>query len=439
MEKRSGILLAAVLAVALPLFPKVTLQQAIDRAWNQSPAVERQLLGEEAAHIGRSYALRQRLFRMEAGGSYRYASEAIEVKARDFPILPPDLPLPEDFLLLSAPHDFYDLKMTLVQPIYTGGAINQAIRMEEIKGVLEQKRTEWLKVDLAGQVKFSFLTYRLLLAKRDSLRRLLENLGLHLAKIEAFVREQLVRRSDLLETRSRMDEIRLNLEDIGQQIEQERIAFTTLCGLDPEEVDPSEMEIVGTIEESLAVFERNHPLLVAFEEQGRLVDAGRRAAAAGRRPQLAGYYELHYGRPGVNFFKKEWSLYVQAGLTLSIPLLNRVQSDRDVALSEVEKRKLASQRKAFVQETERGIRQLYELKKSLEARQGLAEGLIAAAEEDVKLKDSLYRESQISNLDYLAAVANLEKYRSLKAELEVQQSLADVRIQVLIGRQGAGR
>jgi outer membrane protein TolC len=439
MDKRSGILLAGVLAAAVPLFPKVTLQQAIDRAWAQSPAVARQLLGEETVRIGRSYALRQRLFRMEAGGSYRFSSDAVEVKAKDFPILPPDLSIPEGLLLLAAPHDFYDLKMTLVQPIYTGGAINQAIRMEAIKGVLEQNRTEWVKVDLAGQVKLSFLTYRLLLAKRDSLNRLLENLGLHLEKIEAFVREQLVRRSDLLETRSRMDEVRINLEDIGQQIEQERIAFAVLCGLDPEEVDASGLETVGTVEESLAFFEQSHPLLAAFEEQDRLVEAGRRAAAAGRMPQLAGYYELHYGRPGVNFFKKEWSLYVQAGLTLTVPLINRNQSDRDMALSEIEKRRLASQRKAFIQDTERGLRQLYELKKSLGAKQELAEWLIAAADEDVKLKDRLYRESQISNLDYLAAVANLEKYRSLKAEFEVQQSLADARIQMLIGRQGAGQ
>jgi outer membrane protein TolC len=234
-----------------------------------------------------------------------------------------------------------------------------------------------------------------------------------------------------------MDEVLINLVDVSQQIEQERIAFQRLCGLDPEEVDASGLETVGTIEESLAAFNQSHPLLAAFEDQARLVEAGRQAAAAGRRPQLAAAYELHYGKPGVNFFKKEWSLYVQAGLTLTVPLINRGQSDRDMALGEVEKRKLASERENFIRETEKGLMQVYGIKSSLAAKQTLTDDLIRDAEEEARLKDSLYRESQISNLDYLAAVANLAKYRSLKAELEVQQNLADVRIQMLIGRGGA--
>ena len=436
---RWPILPAILLAAAGPLGAKVSLRQAVERAWAQSPAVERQLLGEEAAGIGLRYALRQRFFRLEGGGSYRFSSDAVEVTAKDFPLLPSDLSIPDSLVLLSAPHDFYDLKLSLVQPIYAGGAIKQAIRMEEIKGVLERKRTELAKNDLAGQVESSFLTYRLLQAKRDSLSRLLDTLGLHLKKVEAFVREQLVRRSDLLETRSKMDEVLINLVDISQQIEQERVSFQTLCGLDPEEVDASSLEPVGTIEESLAAFNQSHPLLAAFEEQGRLVEAGRLAAAAGRKPQLAAAYELHYGNPGVNFFKKEWSLYVQAGLTLTVPLINRSQADRDMALREVENRKLASQREDFIRETEKGLMQVYGMKSALAAKQTLAEDLIRDAEEEARLKDSLYRESQISNLDYLAAVANLAKYRSLKAELEVQQNLVDVRIQMLIGRGGAAQ
>jgi hypothetical protein len=124
---------------------------------------------------------------------------------------------------------------------------------------------------------------------------------------------------------------------------------------------------------------------------------------------------------------------------VTVPLINRSQSDRDLALSEVERRKLASQRQDFIRETEKGLKQVYEVKRSLRAKQTLSGGLVRDAEEDVKLKESLYRESQISNLDYLAAVADLEKYRSLKAEFDIEQSLADVRIQTLIGRQGAGR
>jgi outer membrane protein TolC len=432
-------LLFAVLTAAAgtPLEAKVTLREAVRRAWEQSPALERQLLGEEEAGVGLRFAKGQRYFRLDAGGSYRFTSDAVSVKAGDFPLLPPDLGIPENLLLLSAPNDSYDLRLTLVQPLFTGGALRQAVRMEEIRGLLERSRTALVRVELAGQVQSSFLTCRLLETKRDSMNRLAESLELHLRRVEALVREDLARRSDLLETRARIDEVRLGLADIGLQIEQERTAFIALCGLDPAEVDAGGLAPAPPPEECWAAFLKSHPLLGAFEEQERLVEAGRRAAAASRLPQLAAAYELHYGKPGLNFFKDEWKLYVQAGLTLSVPLINRSQSDRDMALAELEAGKLKSRKEEFLRDVDKSLKQLFLLKRALAAKRSLAEDLVRHADEDVRLKESLHRESQLSNLDYLAAAVAAEKYRSLREEIDVHIMLADVRIRALVGLSGA--
>lgn len=438
-HRRPLFILLSILTAAAgpPLEAKVTLREAVRRAWEQSPSLERQLLGEEAAGVGLRFAMRQRYFRLDAGGSYRFTSDAVSVAAGDFPLLPPDLGIPENLLLLSAPNDSYDLRLTLVQPLFAGGALRQAVRMEEIRGVLERRRTELVRNELAGQVQASFLTCRYLEAKRDSLSRLAESLELHLRRVEALVREDIARRSDMLETRTKLDEVRIGLQDIGQQIDQERTAFSALCGFEPEEVEAGDMAPAPALEECRSAFLKSHPLLGAFEEQERLVEAGRRAAAASRLPQLAAAYELHYGKPGLNFFKDEWKLYVQAGLTLSVPLVNRSQSDRDLALAELEARKLKSRREEFLRDVEKSLKQLFQLKKALTAKRSLAEDLVRHAEEDAGLKESLHRESQLSNLDYLAAAVAAEKYRSLREEIDVQIKLADVRIRTLVGLSGA--
>jgi len=42
----------------------------------------------------------------------------------------------------------------------------------------------------------------------------------------------------------------------------------------------------------------------------------------------------------------------------------------------------------------------------------------------------------VSNLDYLAALADLERYRSLKVELALQLELVKVAVNTTIGRTG---
>ncbi len=434
-----AVILLSVGALGPPLRAEVTLSDAVRRAFERSPGLGRSLLGEEEAKVELEAARRQRFFRLDGGASYRFNTDSVSVKAADFPVLPPDLGIPETHVLLSSPKDFYDLNLSLVQPIFSGGALRQAVRMGEIRELIEKHRTELERIELEGLVRSSFLTYVSLRAKRASLSRHLESLGLHLQKIEALVREDLARRSDALETRLKIDEARLGLEDLRQHLETERIAFSSLCGLDPEDVRADGAVSFGSFEECWRIFLERHPILKAFDEQRRLIEAGRKAAAASRLPQVGMVYELHYGRPGQNFFRDKWKLYVQAGLSLSLPLVNRLESDRDLALAELEGRKLDYRKKQFLLEVETSLKQLFELKRTLAEKLTCAESLIRNAEEDARLKSRLYGEGQISNLDYLAAETAAERYRSLREEIEAQIHLADVRLQTLVGLTGEGQ
>jgi len=82
---------------------------------------------------------------------------------------------------------------------------------------------------------------------------------------------------------------------------------------------------------------------------------------------------------------------------------------------------------------ERELRRLYALKASVEAKSAAVARLASLAEEDLQLKIRLYEEGQIPNLDCLAAMSQLEKFRSMSHDLHFQRRAVVNGINALIG------
>jgi len=427
--------LLAMLIVFVPLRASTTLDQAVARALAKDRGLKSQVLNEEASKADRDFAARQMLFHMDFAGSYRYATDAVEVTAANFPFSQL-FHIPPDQVFLSTSKSTYDLKLGLVQPIWTGGMLADSVKVEEARQEAQSDQTRVLKVQVAGQVKTSYYTYRLLSARKKSLEALLESIDIHLKSVEAFYREDLIRRSDLLETQAKLEETRMSIEEVSQQMAKEKITFETLCDIPPEDIDPAASEVVQDYAASRADFEARHPILKAMDAQAAALDLSGKVVAASRLPQLAGFGEFHYARPGLNFFEQKWKAYGLMGLSLTIPVFNLNRVDRDKAVIDVQRRQLENQRAQVLLDADKALKQLYEAKQSLETRAASADRLIALAREGADLKEKLYSENQVSNLDYLAALADLERYRSLKAELALQLELVKVAVNTTIGRTG---
>jgi outer membrane protein TolC len=421
--------------VTAPLAASVTLDQAVARAFEKSFGLKSRALDEEAARADRDFAARQRLFHLDFAASFRAATESVEVTAANFPFTSL-FEIPPDQVLLSAPKNTYDLKLGLVQPLWTWGSLTNTLRADEARREAAAAGTRAAEVELAGRVKTSYFTYRLLQARKRSLEVLLESLKLHQARVEAFVREELTRRSDLLETEAKAEETRLSIEDAANRAERERINFDTLTGVSPGDIEPSASESVADYAASWADFQARQPLLRQLDSQAAALDLSRKAAAGSRLPRLSLFGEAHYARPGVNFFLDQWKVYGVAGLSLTVPVFNTNQIDRDKALLEIERRRLDDRRGEVLEQAEKTLKQLYETKRSLEQRASSADRLIDLAREDAVLKERLYRESQVSNLDYLLSLTDLERYRSLKDQLALELELVKVSINTAIGKIG---
>jgi outer membrane protein TolC len=418
-----------------PLFPKVTLREAVDRALRTSPALSSQRLNEDAAAARKAQAEARRTFDLNLGGMLSYGSDSPHVRVGDVPLLAGQLPadVSPDLFLISTPRIMYDARLALSLPVYAGGGIRRMIEAEDAGARAEQDLTRAQEARLAVDVRTSYFTVRVLEAKRESLALLRESLDRRFDKLRKALEADLVRRTDVLETQLQLEEVGLSALDLDQALAEERLRFASLCGLDSGDVeDPGPGEAPG-FEEALTRLRTDHPLLRYLDGKAAQVEILRRAAAGQDLPQVAAFAQLHFGRPGISLFNPAPQLYILGGLSVDFSLLNARKSATQAALAEIEGRRIERHKAETLQGAERELRRLYALKASVEAKSAVVERLAGLAEDDLKLKTRLYDESQIPNLDCLAAMAQLEKYRSMRHDLRYQRRAVVDGINALIG------
>ncbi len=422
-----------ILAGAALLPAKVTLSEAVVNSWGISRGLDSQKLEEASAAVAKETALRQKYFSVHFNGGYRYSSDKVQVMMSDFPFAL-GAAVPPGTVILSAPSDNVDLKLSLLQPLYSGGLLSNAVKMEAARGAAEKELTRLKKIELAGRVKSSYFSFLLFSRKRDSLNFFLASLELHLKKVTNLHAEELVRRSDLLEAQAKADEVRLSLQDIEQLIAAEAVQFKSLSGFDPQEIDFLPQAPMESFVAALEYFQAHHPLLRSLDERGRQVQIQKRSVAASYLPQVSAFAEMHYGRPGQNFFMNNWTFYVQGGVSVSLPVFNWNRRGRDLELADIAGRKLENQRADFVRESEKSLRQLIGYGETTVKKLALLANLVANAAEDVRLKEMLYEENQIDHTDLLAAMASQERYLANREEMLAQMEMLKVNLDTLIGR-----
>jgi OMF family outer membrane factor len=399
----------------------VSLEEAIQKGLERAAGYRNQVLEEKSLELEKKTAQMKRYFSLDSAASYVFKSEQMEIM------------FPGISLKAGAKHN-YDLNLSLKQPLFTGNILSNGVKLSELELAAAQNQTLLEKIDSAAEIKSSYFNYHLLLDKKDSLETLIRQLNLHLKKIEDFFKEELVRKTDLLETRRKLWEQELNVEDLNRLIAAEKFHFERLCGLDIDVVDAGYVENVADYEGALAVFKESHPLLKTMDRNLAMLFTRGKMVKGGYLPQVAGFAELHYGRPGVDFFKNRWQLYFQGGVSFSFKLFDWDKKKRELLVLDYAGEKVKNRRDDFVLEGEELLKQLFDAKGSLEKKIGILEELVRTAAEDVGLKADLYREQQVSNFDYLDALTTKERYESMKKESLMQLELVKVSINRVIGK-----
>jgi|GEM_PF-1653820 len=440
MVKKTACLALLLFSVANPwAYAKVRLKTAVDRALEMSREVLDQRLGTEAAHLRKERAVSRRGFTLDLGGSLAYASDSPHLRLDEVPLLMDalaDEDIPPGYHLFTAPRTIYDARLSLAMPISAGGAVRLAAEAEDAAWLAEMDMQSVLESQVAARVKNDLIGYRILRQAKESAELFRLSLEQHLLKAERLFEAELIRKTDIVETRSRIEEARLSAQELDGMIEESSVRFRGLCGFSPDEVEADPEESPPDPETAISLVRTSHPLLRYFEKRLAQADTLCTLAERSGKPQVSGFAQLHFGRPGVNFLTASSGLFVLGGLNIEIPLLDAGKKRAETALAEIERGKLKNRRDEFLRRSEEEIRRFYALKSALEARSATIARMVELAEEDVRLKTRQYEEHQIPNLDCLAAMAQLDKCRTMKTEAELRIEAVKVQIHAFIA---AGR
>ena len=412
------------------LFSEVPFREAITRAKKINRDLREKQYDVEATKIHTISARKRRYFQLDFSGSTSYSTDRLEIRSGDLPINGDNS---ADKVLFSGPTAFYDIQLNLRQPVYLHGRLNKLIKREETRTAINHCAADLKIIELVGDLKSTYLNHRLIVKKRRTLDFQIAKLKTHLERVENLLTEGFVQKTDVLETRAKLEELSLNRQDLDQLLEGCSIRFEHLCGLSPGQVEPPESETIAPLELSLKLLAEHHPFLLALSHQLNLVELNDRINRSRYQPELAAYARLHYARPGVNFFSLKWGLYFQGGLNLTLPVFKWNQKERDRQLSDLAGRRIRNQIYTFIEESETRLKRLYSERGSLQSKAELLARLIDNAGEVMELKEKLYIEKQVDNLDYLAAVSSYNHYRSWQDEINVQIALNGITIRTLTG------
>ena len=426
------LMVSIILCSGFHLCSSITLQQAIQQGIKNNFQCQNQVLQEKIQLIRQQSARLNRLFTITAGGSYLYRSQEMEIILPDVQAAP-GMVIPGKRIQAGTKHNF-DLKISLYQPLYTGNILSNLTRLEAINMKQEKNQTLLTKIETAAAIKISYYNYRSYLNKELAYQSMVKQLKLHRQKLANLFKEELITESSVLETEAKIQEWKLKLADLHLLKQQEKISFRKLCDLDIETISHHAQEHITDMMKSFAFFKQNHPMVSSLTQKMAALEYQKKIKRGETRPQVGGFSELHYGKPGIDFFKDQWSLYFQAGITIDLKLFQWNRSKRDITILDHQMAQLANQKKDVIKRGKTNLDQLFERLATLDEKMKMMQDLSAITRRDIQLKEQLLMEQQLSNLDYLAALTRNEQLVSQLNDLKVQQELVKVLINKTIGR-----
>jgi len=429
---RTAAFLFLIISFTIPGSSNVPLQKAIENGILINTEIQNNDLEAMILDVDNKIKNSNRYFKVSGSAYYLYRSETIDIKLPDLEI-GPGVSMSGLSIGGGTNHN-YDLSISLHQPIFTGNAISGLVKINELQQILNLNKRSFLELMFNGRVKTVYFNHQLLITQRISLQTLDKKISNHLKKLEDLYEEDLVGKSQVLETRLKCKEILLSKEEVENKIYILASTFEKLTGYEIKNIEKGHREIIQDPDTSVKIFIRNHPNLMILSDQKEIINISKKIAKGKNLPQIGGFAEFHYGLPGFNFLGDEWASYFQGGIEVKINVFDWGRSRKENIINDYNLEKFDNQEKDLVRRTGMRLSELFNTLKSLKSREGTFNDMITISIEESKLKMMMFDEKQISNKDYLDSVLNVENLRSLKEKTSLQSDLIKVEINTLIGK-----
>ncbi|MDP4183595.1 MAG: TolC family protein, partial [Bacteroidota bacterium] len=311
---------------------RLSLDECYTLARNNSPLINRLSLESAMTDLKRNNIRTSDYPALDLNAQATWQSDVTSLK----------IPIP-GIQMNELSKDHYKVTVDARQNIYDGGMKKARLKLEDADYEAEQSKVEadlyqiWNNV---SQAYFSALmskaSYRVQEIRRQVLSERLKNL-------ESGVRHGVIVPNDL-------DVLKVEIMQTDQKLDElnatRRSAVKVLSILTGKTFDLQiELQLPG---ESLST-EGTRPELLSFDKQLIKFDAASYLSAQKLKPQLYGFMQGGYGRPGLNMLKDSFSPWVMAGVGAHWTITDWKQSKREQKEYALQKEMIETSRSSFLQ------------------------------------------------------------------------------------------
>jgi len=430
---RVFILILMYLSISFNIYAKnILLKDVLKKAIQTDVSIKNLSVQEKIDGINMEIAKKKKLLSVNLSGRYLFQSDKMEINLPS-KTLSPTITIPGSTMSAGVNNNF-DINMSIIQPVYSGGIISNNIKLKKNDLSITKNNKLLSKQIISRNIKNSYFKYKILNEEKKILTTLLNKLELHKKKIQDLYNENLINKAVILETEIKKDEIKLNLEELNKQLKTEQIQFNYLTKVNISDIEKNYSEIILNKNNSLAYYKRNHPLLNNIKIGKDNLYIGENINRGSYLPQINSFFELHYGKPGIDFFKNEWNPYFRVGINISYRLFdwNTKKSNTNILI--YRRKKLENKRGHLIELTENNLNILYTSMNFYKNKIAKIKSLIMNSEAIKNIKEKLFLEKQITNLEYLTFLQKIKKYKLMEQKNKYKIELIKTRINALIGK-----
>ena len=324
--------------------------------------------------------------------------------------------------------NYYNLQLSLKQPIFTGFKLESNSKMAEYNFLAAKQDYTAEEKNLIYNIKNAYWS----LFKANQIQKVTEEVVVdiqsHLTDVQNLFAQGLATKNDLLKVKVQLGEVQLNLIDAKNAVKLANLSLVNLIGLpistNIETTEQPEKSVVKIedISPLLSKAYENRPELKSMNYRIKAGESGVTAAKSDWWPQIYLVGNYYYSRPNqriqplVDQFNKTWDV----GVALSVSLWNwGATVDRtDQAETQLEKAKDAYKiiRDGITLE----VTQNYLNIKKSEEKMTVAGQNVSQAEENYRVTDDKFKNGLALNSDLLDAEVAL-----LQAKTDYIQSIVD--------------
>ncbi len=343
--------------------------------------------------------------------------------------LPP--PAPSHFVLAPTVVNNYNLRLTVQQPLFTGGQIQSGADAADYSAQASQKDFERDKSDLLFNIKQAYWNLSKAAALENVVNENVDEISAHVKDAQSWQAQGLITTNDVLKVQVQLSEAKLRQIDARNAVQLARIALNNVIGIPLDTqvhltstLDHQPREF-GALQDLIQQATDHRPDMRAMDYRVKAGESGVTQANSNWFPQVYLTGDYYYNRPNqryqptIDAFKDSWDF----GVALSFDIWNwgsTIHKADEAKAQLAQAQDIQSQMKdAIALDVTNNYLNVQRTKERiLVAQEGVKQ-----AEENYRITSNKFKQGLSVNTDLLDSEVAL-----LQAKTEYTQVLADFEI-----------